>query len=235
MRPAISLVLAAGCSFSPAITPDGGSGSEVRLDAPVMLDADASCAIQPTGSVSPSTTLGEIDVGMDPPLTCNAGDVVVGFAFYITPSNAPGWNERVAKATRVICGHITHDRGAFHTARTTMTDSPESSCINWSAGVLTPETTCPDGQVVVGVSGNEAKNAGATAMFDNISIQCAALDSTFTPVQPSTSIAVPNSSTNTDRPDVAACPDGFAATSVEVYRGCGEDALVLQCAALACM
>ncbi|MFT3698840.1 MAG: hypothetical protein QM831_37180 [Kofleriaceae bacterium] len=241
MRGGIAIAFAAGCSFSPGAA-QTGSGDDSMIDAPASIDAPV-CVVQTDASTTASNAIGNPDANGAvelPPLACQPDEVIIGAAFFITPNNPPGmWNQRVATATRLICGHLTRSLdGAYHVMRSAMTpETAQASCNMWMPGVLSNEALCADGQVVVGVTANEAQNNGGQhSMFDNISLQCATLDpQTAAPIQPYNTVQMMNTGGGGGSTQTASCSAGTIASSFDIYRGCGEDALILRCAAPACM
>jgi hypothetical protein len=236
-----ALLALTACGFTPqhGVATDGatGDGTMPRIDAAV----GPLCKAVPMGAFTVGT--GQLGnpladaVGMQD-LTCMSNEVVVGVQFDMTMGPPPGgWNQRVVVATHAQCGTIALSAdGLMHTTKTEVVTSPTTQCMSWPPVMMTMPAMCPDGDVLIAMSGNEAtKNANMRSLFNSISISCAPLDFHGAVTAPPVTLKLMDSGTNTDQSQSAICPTGMAVTAFTIYAACGDDGLKLQCAPTACM
>jgi hypothetical protein len=237
-----ALVALTACGFSPqtGVATDGapGDGTMPVIDAAVD---GPTCHVIPMGAFTIGTgQLGNplaAAVGMQD-LACMSNEVVVGVQFDMTTGAPPGgWNQRVVVATHAQCGTIAlSPDGSMHTTKTEVLTSPNAQCMNWSPVVTTMPVSCPDGDVLIAMSGNEATKNGTThSLFNSISISCAPLDFHGVVTDPPVRVKLTDSGNNTDQSQSTICPTGLAVTGFTIYQACGDDGLKLQCAPTACM
>jgi hypothetical protein len=229
------------CGFSPqaGVATDGAPGDSTMplIDAPV----GQLCHAVPMGAFTVGTgqlgnPLADSVAMQDFP--CMSNEVVVGVQFDMTMGAPPGgWNQRVVVATHVQCGTIALSAdGLMHTTKTGVVTSPTAGCMNWAPVVITMPALCPDGDVLIAISGNEAtKNANTHSLFNSISISCAPLDFHGNVTDPPVRLKLTDSGNNTDQSQSAICPTGMAVTAFTIYQACGDDGLKLQCTPTACM
>jgi hypothetical protein len=236
-----ALLALTACGFSPqtgAVT-DAATGDGVRP----VIDAALGhlCQVVPMGAFTVGTgQLGNplADSVALQDLSCMSNEVVVGVQFDITTASPPGgWNQHVVMATHAQCGTIAlSPDGLMHTTKTEVLTSPTSQCANWPPAVTTMPASCPDGDVLIAMTGNEAtKNSNTHSMFNSISIGCAPLDFHGVITAPPVRLKLTDSGNNMDQSQSAICPTGMAVTAFTIYSACGDDGLKLQCAPTACM
>jgi len=97
------------------------------------------------------------------------------------------------------------------------------------------EALCPDGDVLVGISGNEAMHTGTRSLFNSLTLVCAPLDFHGAPTEPTTRVKMMDTGMNMDQPQSVTCAPGNVVVATSIYTGCGQDGLRLQCAPSACM
>src|SRR5450432_1217909 len=160
-----ALLALTACGFSPqtgVATDDApGDGTTPLIDAPV----GQLCHAVPMGAFTIGTgQLGNplADSVAVQDLTCMSNEVVVGVQFDITTANPPGgWNQHVVMATHAQCGTIALSAdGLMHTTKTEVLTSPTSQCASWPTAVATMPASCPDGDVLIAMTGNEATKNG---------------------------------------------------------------------------
>jgi hypothetical protein len=223
-----ALLALTACGFSPqtGVATDGAPGDGIvpLIDAPV----GQLCHAVPMGAFTIGTgQLGNplADSVAVQDLTCMSNEVVVGVQFDITTANPPGgWNQHVVMATHAQCGTIALSAdGLMHTTKTEVLTSP------------TMPASCPDGDVLIAMTGNEATKNGTHSLFNSISISCAPLDFHGVITAPPVKLKLTDSGNNMDQSQSAICPTGMAVTAFTIYSACGDDGLKLQCAPTACM
>jgi hypothetical protein len=235
-----ALLALTACGFTPqtGAASDGppGDGTTAGSDALV----GPLCRAVPMGAFTVGTgqlgnPLADSVVTVD--LLCMPDEVVVGVQFDMTTGPPPGgWNQRVVVATHAQCGTIALSAdGLMHTTITEVAASQLGHCSMWAPVVTTLPVMCPDGDVVIAISGNEAKNGGTHSMFNSISIACAPLDFHGMVTDPPVRLRLTDSGSNTDQSQSAICPTGSAVTGFTIYQACGDDGLRLQCTPTACM
>ena len=235
-----ALLALTACGFTPhgGVAIDGapGDGTVPVIDAPV----GQLCHAVPMGAFTVGTgQLGNplADAVATQDLTCMSNEVVVGVQFDITTMNPPGgWNQHVVMATHAQCGTIALSAdGLMHTTKTEVLTSPTSQCTGWPHTTTTMPASCPDGDVLVAMSANEATKSGTHSMFNSISISCAPLDFHGAVTAPPVTLRLTDSGNNTDQSQSTICAVGTAVTAFTIYAGCGDDGLKLQCTPTACM
>ena len=237
----VALFAIAACGFTPqgGVASDGSTGDG---DAPIIdadVDAGPTCHVVPMGSFTLGTgQLGNPSGGtQQPDLTCMPNEVVVGVQFDVTTSNPPGgWNQHVVMATHAHCGTIALSAdGVMHTTKTELLTSITPQCTGWPAAPTTMLASCPDGDVLISMTGNEATKGATHSLFNSIAITCAPLDFHGAITAPSVRVKLMDSGNNMDQPQSATCPAGMAVTAFDIFSACGQDGLELQCATTACM
>jgi hypothetical protein len=164
--------------------------------------------------------LGGMGGVVGPKMGCATTDVLIGIGFDF--SN----NTKTATRTTVVCGTVTADQtGNVTTTQTTTQKNGGSGCSGWEPTAPTPITKCPNGWVIVGITGNKP---GST-LFNSVSIVCSQLSVGGVPVGTEQTIAVPGMP-GTGTPQSVKCPVGTIARYFETRAGCGQDALTLYCA-----
>jgi hypothetical protein len=235
-----ALLALTACGFTPqtGVAIDGALGDGITpvIDAPL----GQLCRVVPMGAFTVGTgQLGNpltASVAMQD-LTCMSNEVVVGVQFDMTTGVPPGgWNQRAVVATHAQCGTIALSAdGLMHTTTTGVVRSPNAQCMNWTPVVTTMPALCPDGDVMIAISGNEATKNGTHSLFNSISISCAPLDFHGAITDPPVRVKLTDSGSNTDQSQSAICPTGLAVTAFTIYQACGDDGLKLQCTPTACM
>lgn len=250
MRSGLGLALAlVGCRFDagthgtagPSDAPANDSNTDAARDA-ALPDAPADapppprCAEQTTGPTTIAGALGDSSQpGAEPDLTCAPAELPIGFWFDITPSDPPGWNEPTVAVTHVRCGRIVAPQtGAFATTPEEATASTVGHCSGWPIPTASAELDCPSGTVVVGLSGNEGTHSSSKSLFDSVVVQCAQLAVSGAPTGTVTTLSFTDTGTRTDTVQTVTCGSGQALASVGIHTNCGQDALILKCAPVAC-
>jgi hypothetical protein len=255
------LTVAAACSFSPHAAHSDGPAR--AIDAAVIVDApsdgsgsggsgsdgsDGSAGsggsavtdvCQMTAASAPQTRgqLGSTDGGSTGPnLICPAGELPVGFAFDTSSKAPPEWSQQAVGVTHVRCATIAaRSDGTVHaTPDATLLEVTTGPCNDWPPFVPGGELDCPDGSVVVAMSGNEAHAGGTRSLFDTVAMTCAVLDLTGAPTAVTSQVVFADTAHNTDRPEAPACGAGEVVVQLATRTGCAQDALALQCAKLSC-
>lgn len=235
-----ALLALTACGFSPH--PDRVTDGATDTTMPVIDAAvdGPTCHVQPMSAFTMG--IGQLgNPGADAvalqQLGCMPNELVVGVQFDITPNNPPGgWNQHVVVATHLQCGTIElSPDGLMHTTKTEVVTSPIGQCSGWPPAVSTMPASCPDGDVLISISGNEASKGGSHSMFNSIAITCAPLDFYGAITAPTVKVKLMDTGTNMDQPQSAMCPATMAVMAFDIYAACGDDGLELQCAPTACM
>jgi len=258
MRVPALVVLAAGCGFS--LQPAGGIDSAPGDDAPPPIDAafDASpvdgplvidaalidapmvtaCTVSPSGA---TTTIpgvggtGGLNQGM---LGCPVGELPVGIQFDVTPAPIVNHaNQTLIVHIRVRCGRVTR------TTSSVMTTSPQgqaehlgldgsspTACDAYVPPTVTQEVSCPAGQVLTGIRGNQVD----TTLYNTVSVRCTTLAANGTVTGSHTVLVVNGTGSYNNAIETSNCPAGTAIISLTARSGCGQDSVTPSCAPLSC-
>jgi hypothetical protein len=234
-------IACAGCGFSPSLVGDAAVDDSGHLIVDAIDSEMNHCDVGPAGApVTTSGQLGNPNAGgvvQQPDLICAPGELMIGFQFEMTTTNPPGgWTEHVVVATHARCGTIAlAPDGQMHTTATESSASTASTCGGWQPYVNSMEALCPDGNVLVGISGNEAMHNGTRSMFNSLTLICAPLDFHGMPTEPTAPVKMMDTGMNMDQPESVTCAPGDVVVATSIYTGCGQDGLRLQCAPSACM
>lgn len=247
----VLVALMAGCGFSISAGVPGGGGDDAPADAPPTDGAtdgapDASrdapmvdaCTVVPSGGGTAITGLGGASGNQTGNLACPQGELPIGLAFDVTPGPiATHGNQLLLVNVRARCARVerTTSNQMVSTATATVahlggTGSSPSACDPYFPTNPTAEVTCPSGQVLVGVEGNQVD----TTLYNTVSIRCAALLANGTVSASTTTLPIAGTGTNQNQPETAICPAGTAITSLVARSGCGQDSVTPTCAALTC-
>lgn len=237
---ALLWIACTGCGFSPSAASDAAAlddSGHLIIDAP--SEGLAHCDVGPMGTTATASgQLGNPGSGVQQPdLICAAGELLIGFQFEMTTANPPGgWNQHVAMATHARCGTIAlAPDGQMHTAIAESSASVAPQCTSWPPSMISKETLCPDGNVLVGLSGNEASRGSTHSLFNSVTLVCAPLDFHGAPTEPTSRNQMVDTGMNMDQPQSVTCDPGSVVVATNIYTACGQDGLRLQCAPSACM
>ena len=154
---------------------------------------------------------------------CAAGEFPIGFDFrYYDP----------IVATHVRCGSLARDAaGTITTTPAERVGDPglHGTCIITQSIVDVAEQTCPQGQVLVGISVNNISSS-----YNSFVMQCQPLTSAMQISGAMTTLAFTGTNTATDNVETATCAAGMAIVSFGLKSGCDQEQLVVRCAPVTC-
>jgi hypothetical protein len=213
----------AACTFSPTASTSGDGGVVAPPDVSVPVQP---CTIHATGTPTPVGVLGGTGGTAQPDLTCSSGELPIGFAFDLSSNDVAG-TEPAIVAIHMRCGRISRDATNTWTriaSEVKSDDGNHFTCFGWGAGTG-GELLCPTGEVLVGIKGNEA----ASSLYNSLAIECAPYTGGAV-----TTLPFPDTASFSNHPQHPVCGVGQAMTSFGVLSGCGQDELIVNCAAVAC-
>jgi hypothetical protein len=204
-------------------------------DAPVM-EVDA-CTVQRTGSTTTAGLLGGTGQRSGD-VTCDSDQVAVGLQFDVTPSGISNHGDHILMTSiRLWCGTIERDEmnqmatsNLAVSSYTGLQGSTSSACNAYQPVVALGQVMCPSGAALVGIRGHQVDST----LYNDVSIQCAALTSDGQISTSIVTIAMPGTGTNNTMPEQSQCPAGTAITSVHATSGCGQDGATASCTATVC-
>jgi hypothetical protein len=217
------LGLVSACSFSAQLVEPTSDAPPLSPDA---QSATQPCRVQASGAAIAVGVLGGDAGSMQPDLACASGELPIGFQFDLSQGNVTVFEPAVV-AVHVRCATITRDTSGRATSLPSkmVSDSGDHTlCIGWGTHDG-DELWCPTGQVIVGISGNEA----ASSLYNTVAIECAPLGGGAT-----TTITYGNTGSFSNQPQHPACPPGSAVASFGVQSSCGQDELIVKCAPVGC-
>jgi hypothetical protein len=256
MERAAILAFLAGCGFhitggslaDDANPSEGGSTTDGDVEDASAL-ADALLPDQPIMSVeecdvgrSGATALGELLGGSGGAhagdVSCGGNQVGVGLQFDVTPAGIAGHNNQILMTTiRLWCGSIrrtsmnqmvTENLGV--SSYTGLQGSTATACNAYMPPVQLAQVMCPPGAVLVAINGHQVD----TTLYNNLSIQCAAVATNGTITTSIVEIAMPGTGTNALQSERTQCPASTAITAIHATSGCGQDGATASCNATMC-
>ncbi|GEM_PF-4705400 len=174
------------------------------------------------GSTSVGGFIGGSGGGPSGPISCASNEALIGLA--LNMSNA----QQNATRTKIICGTLSIDsNGDVSTTQSSDQTSGGSGCFSWDPSTWTPDTTCPSGYVITGLTG---RAVGGT-LFSDVTLICSKIFADGTVSDTDTqNIFISGSSGAGSVDQTANCPSGTIAQAFETRSGCGQDALQISCA-----
>lgn len=221
--------LAAACSYTPGAPSTTGDGGVP--DAPKDATVYTACRLAPAGAATAAGVIGGAGGGdPQPDLSCAAGELPIGMGFDLSDGNVDNGEHAVVVA-HVRCGTIRRAAsGAMTTTAAEVRDTPTGGfCLGWGASSVAEEF-CPSGQVLVGMTANEAGGS----LFNTVALQCAPVGPDVAIGTASTALTFPATGWYTNQPEAAPCAPGAAFVGFSLRTACGADELVPQCAPLTC-
>ncbi len=213
------LVILTGCSFQDGVRPtEDARGLDAQADARMVPACSAMLAGSPQ-------VVGHLGTGAstDRELACPVGELPIGFGF-VTSTPAPAIPEQSVLTTRILCGHIKRDAaGNASTMPSSSVDSFPLACgIPGTAG---PERPCPNGMVLVGLTGNTPGNSD----YNSVKMYCRPLDGAAV-----VSVTFTDTGAYTSNPQSAQCSSNEVVSSFSARVGCTQQSLVVRCSAVVC-
>ena len=193
----------------------------------VVSGYDCSCAMpyQASGTATSAGAIGGDGGGVVGRQDCPVGEVLIGVGFEISDSNG------TVTRSRLFCGDISIDaQGNVITTQTSTLTSAGAGCVGWDPATATPDTLCPSGSVLTGMS---AQNVGTTT-FSDVSITCTPVDvdGSLLDAQATTTLVPGSDSGAGSTASAATCPAGQVMNGFDSRTGCGQDKIEPFCVPL---
>ncbi len=234
----LSLVLGACAYRAPGgDTPSDASTSDNPATGDAATDGTTAspCSIAIAGGETDAPPIGGDGGSQRADAVCAAGELPIGLGFDVSQDTIDNHNDQVAMVNvRVRCANIErYSDGAFHTTpneQFTSMGGMGGNCNAYFPTTVADEVVCPDGQVMVGISGNRLDDT----LYNTVAITCATLASDGTPTTTTTTLAVAGTGAESNQPMSSACDAATAISSFAIRSGCGHDQLKPRCAPLVC-
>ena len=180
-----------------------------------------------TGDGVPASPLGTPMGNQREGLQCPADELPIGAAFDVTDNVVAAHGLRVVTSLHLRCGKVELVDGAPRTTPTARISTLANACATYAPVTTSAEALCPAGTVLLGLTGNH----GTGSMFNNVSLQCAALVGGVV-TGTLTAVAVTGTGGDTNLPDVTQCVPPRALGALKSYVDCGADAVLASCFAI---
>jgi hypothetical protein len=229
----VPVVLLCACRYD--FDPHAG---DATADIGATPNAGDLCVVTPTGAAVATAGIGNTGGGgLAPDIVCAPGELVVGYAFDVTPLIGGENDEPIMGTVYQRCATLAI--AASGTAYTTLAEvvvAPPpmtgTNCTGFMPFVTTPEVDCPSGMVAVGLVANQPT---VTSTYNTISIECSSIAADGSVDGGSTMVYVAGTGSFADQLDSSPCPAGTAILYANIRGGCGQDQLIPECTATSCI